>query len=585
MARTLQERVVAEGVTVADSAVLEDQLSESAWEVVGILPESVLWAVAEEKSDSGAGVALTGRVLRAYSADGYKAEEINPIQAARYITGDLQTSGKCVYYVSAGKLYILPEGGRVLMVDFPTPAATDTAVSGWPAAFPRVLALHAAAKIKESELRALREGLPTLFGEGTLPTIPDAPAFTYTDAVAAEVSDVTIGSFGSIPSYSSQSLSLSSVPTIADVDLTGITAPSSPSFPSAPSLPSTPVAPDAATISYTDATATSPVATTISTIATAPTITMPSVPTFSYVDFETYRGDEDTEMMEGLLRRIDREVAQYGSQVDAAVNNFKSSLETWLKGAARQEEQAKITAAQAAQTAQNATDVAVQNKARSLEAQATNAATAINRYRSQVEAYGTTVEAQVGLYRAQVESLVQAYVADAQVYRTAVDAAVQVAKINADKDIALSDLERKGELEGMSLRIRNESERVGAAVAVYQVAANKEMEQARIILERLSRNAASTTDVSKQNRLQQLVKQVQEYESKLARFQQQLASYGSEAQRLAVRVESGINLFATKVRTLRAELGDLNRRFQDALAAYISNNRRTISYDIQGYDI
>lgn len=721
MAVTIRDRIEFEGITVSDETLLNVQLDDSAEDVIALLPESCLWEVQEEFADSGSGYDISSKVFLRAHKDGVKAVETQSFTRALRASGESHeaTAKWPVYYRKGGSVYVLPDGGTVVAVSIPDVSYNNSQIAGWPKAFTRLVALHAAMGLKERAIRDLRDELPSLLSDGTLPAAPSAPVFSYTEAVAATVGSTTIGDPGTAPAFSGPSVSLSAVPAISDLDLTTDVSSAAlvpPTIPAAPTISATDaaaVAPSATTIgalptdpvytaesltmttaptisdldiddatgpniqpptppsvpviAYADVAATTPLATSISALPIAPTYTKPTIAAgfaTALAGFDTRMTADDSEFAQQQLVKARTYLEQYASDVQNELYEYNKEVEEYRAEVQKRMEQARLDQERRNLEAQQADSVAVQNEAQTLQAAIANYREELSLFDGKIALYQAEVEAQVKEHIANTQNTLrkfqiqreteiakfQADIQDARnvfdanlasfqanankiirqaeiaaqeaaqtaqqatdvalrnkaqtlqaevedyaatlrqfqqdlaLYQAKVQAKIEQFSANVQKTIQRSQVERSGELEEYGLNIKKALDDFNSDFAVYDANLREETEQARITAQELMLQAQLTTDVEKQNEIQKMAVQVQEYEARLGQYQADLGSYRAEVERKATVFSTSLERFKTKVTTFRAELSDMRRRFEEMLAVYIDNHRSTLSYDIKMYD-
>lgn len=263
---------------------MEQVLAEAVRLVIGELPEAVLTFFASEETDDGTtGVDVSNkRILRAHK-EGYAASWIEATTRSRLIT---ETIGRPGYYVLANTAFVVPDGGTVVTVAFPTVLRSATTITGFPTMLVDLVIERASLLIMDRMMVDTRNGYGTTVTLPTAPSAPAAPAITYVDASQTSPSTASISALPTAPVYTAPALAAKpTVPTVGTLNLTlkvdGATALTPPSMPSAPSF------------SFSDALAATVGTITVAALPTPPTYNTPSfggslaLPTLPSLDLTT----------------------------------------------------------------------------------------------------------------------------------------------------------------------------------------------------------------------------------------------------------------------------------------------------------
>jgi len=158
-------------------------------------------------SDGSTGIAVTGgRVIGAHKS-GYKATKIDYKDKALFslatsIYNAVATSP--VYYLEKTKGYVLPGGGTLNWVAYPTVGNGDSAISNFPPEGYPVVVLYASIQAQMAIIQTLvattMSGI-TWAAVTDVATVPSAPAFTWTDAVIGTYTATTLGTTATVPTY------------------------------------------------------------------------------------------------------------------------------------------------------------------------------------------------------------------------------------------------------------------------------------------------------------------------------------------------------------------------------------------------
>ncbi len=144
-----------------DSTAIGQFATDSAKEIINMLPESLLWTVSKETIDNnGNGAAITSGRIIAVTKDGYSAREINPSDRARATEATSMhkaTDQSPVFYRLNKKIYIEPKAGsgcQVMHVEYPTISYNEdlTSFVGAPEEIEHLIILKTAVKARLNEL-------------------------------------------------------------------------------------------------------------------------------------------------------------------------------------------------------------------------------------------------------------------------------------------------------------------------------------------------------------------------------------------------------------------------------------------------
>ena len=257
-----------------DTTVVSEWASDTAREVINILPEDMLWSVSTELTDDGTGTDVsTSKFLYAHK-DGYEAIEISPSMKGRASdAGSIYkaTDTSSVYYREGGSVTILPTGGKIAVVSFPNILYDDSDVTGVPDDVKHLVIMGTAVKGRLNQLNDLRIAIKDISNPdyvipnmtfdatpdiadlvisanvpslalsaspsitalnivATPPTAPASPVFTYVDVNAsATLAPTTITEPSQSSSYISPTMTMGSVPIISSLSTTSV-RPSPPSL-------------------------------------------------------------------------------------------------------------------------------------------------------------------------------------------------------------------------------------------------------------------------------------------------------------------------------------------------------------------
>lgn len=548
---TLQERVEGLVGTVTNTDVLDANLTAAARIIVDLIPleKGIEWS-ADFTAGDGTGITLSIlRPLYAHKAY-YRARRISAEDKARAADSNslfYAVAKDPVWYIEKSKAYVLPGGGTIVGIAYPVVKGTDNKIGGFPHAFEEGVVLYAAIQdllgkkyLKIGTLEAL-----VLDSISTIST-PTAPNFTWSsvsytsatysnanwaDALIDTISATTIADFITMPTYTKPTVSLAALPTNLSYSINVVIpqAPSAPSFnysdavlgtytnttvgslgtpptygkptitfsisiPSAldTSLITVPTAPGVPAIAATNASLATYTATTIGSLGTPPTYSKPTT-TFSDANVGTYiSSEEDFEKANTEITRQNILIEKYGKDLYNELNEFNQELEVYKTTVQKALEQARLDQERLMITARDTTDLNLKNQAQALLAAIKDYELELQLYLGKLDAYGKEINTAIVVYTQNLERY----------------------KINADV------LLRQYQLD-----IENEVREFEKENVTYQSSIQTAIENARLAQQRILQQAKDTLDASVQNKLQTINADIQEYESSLRKYAEEIKSY------------------------------------------------------------
>jgi hypothetical protein len=405
------------------------------------------------------------------------------------------------YYVENDVLKVIPTptSSQTALVKKIAPdssvAVTDSSVTNFPEELERGIVLYASKELLRKFLSSKNASLPADM------SIPSTPS-------SASVSTVTVGSLGSPPAYSKTALQLTAAPNIGALTIQA-------SVPSVISL---------GTVVYVDpsagdATATSVADVTIGSVTDANVTT--NIPTYSKptttADYaagstgvDDWITDEDPEMAQVALEKQSQLLQNYQLDIQNELNEFQK--ENVRYEAEIQEELAKhntalqraislaqIQAADAQQTAQQATQVDLANKQKDLQLSLENKAKDMDAIMANNQSLVSDYSARVQSYQAQVTDEVQQYQA------------------NLEKELSLFNTKRNTELQKHNNDIQDELNEFQKELSIYQADLQQKIEQAGISSQKEAMEIQNY-QMEVESYGQQVAKEVQNFNSKLTKL-------------------------------------------------------------------
>lgn len=201
----LQTRVEDYTGTVADTTALTDGLTAGAKYILNLIPEQKLGMYSTEITDDGSGVAISNyRPLRAHKS-GYPAIPSSAEYKKRFLDTESIYYAPNKYpfwYIEGGKAYVVPDGGTVVAVAYPTVTYSDSSITNFPAALEHGVVLYCAIQILLGKSNISLASLDALTIDSVSePSAPADATYSYTDAVLGTYTATTIGDLGTVPTY------------------------------------------------------------------------------------------------------------------------------------------------------------------------------------------------------------------------------------------------------------------------------------------------------------------------------------------------------------------------------------------------
>jgi len=617
---SLQTKIESIVGSQSDVAALTDWLQAGAKYITNILPEQRVEKYTVDLTDAGSGISvLLHKVFGAHKSN-YGARRVSSSLAAQVAnTSSIYYAGTTdpVWYILNGLAYVKPSGGTVRAMAYPLPLYTDSVITGFPLDLEYGVILYAAI---QARLRQLSDLAMTTIGglsftEQVAPTAPTSPSFTYEDvsysdasytdaeytaaiyinALIDTITSTVVGDLSDAPVYNKSVMSMSTAPSA--LDLSGITLPTAPTDFSLTAV--VPTAPDDATYSYSDATLGTYTATTIASTEVAPEY-IPAVTAFDLTNASSYiASEEDLEKASTEISKQATLLEQYGKDLYNELNEYNKELEVYKGVLGKEIEQARLDQERLIATANKTTDLSVQNEAKTIEAEIQLYASKLQKYQGEISSYGAEVNAKINAY----QQLLQKFSGQLNLAKTNVDQSVQEYRANME----VWQSERQSELSQYSVDIQNELNEFNKNKAFFDVDFQKVMADAQLAQQRLieqtrnqielnkfnasqavqealanaaqgsqvdlaNRRAAlelSITNKSKTletaiiNEAKGLEKQIQEYQSKLALYGQEIGVYSTEIQQEVSKKNFQLGQYSTQSQIMLTGLQALRNEFTE----------------------
>ena len=181
---TFQVRVEDKVGTVGDTTAISDWLTDGAKYIANVIPPDRLEKYTVPLTDAGSGISVTShRILRAHKTD-YGARRIDAGMKARAEDSNsihYATTDDPCWTIINGKAYVIPGGGTVQAMAYPTVVYSESTIASFPSDLDDGVVTYAAmrARLRQiSDLIALITAIS--FTDSVAPTAPSAPSFTFT---------------------------------------------------------------------------------------------------------------------------------------------------------------------------------------------------------------------------------------------------------------------------------------------------------------------------------------------------------------------------------------------------------------------
>lgn len=509
------------GGTISDTTALTDQLTSAAKMIVNMIPEHRLERYVSELTDTGSGSTITSyRFVRAHK-NGRSAIPISAGEKYRLndpnslYTADARSP---YWYLETGKIYVVPNGGTICAVAYPTVAFGDSSITGFPTEMEQAIILYVAVQQLLGKNATLLITLDALtIDTVSAPTAPDAETFAYVDAVIGTFTATTIGDLGTAPTYTKPTYLLS-VAIPSALDTSAITAPTTPTAP---------------TIAYVDALIGTYTSTTIGDLGTAPSYTKPTT-TFDITNATTYIGtEEDFEKASVEINKQATLLEQYGKDLYNELNEFNKELEIYKSTVQKALEQARLDQERLMIVGRDTTNLNLQNEAQTLQALIKDYELELQKYISDLDAYGR-----------KINTAVQQYAQNLDRYKS-----------NAQT-----------ELQAYGLDIQNELNEFNKELAIYQSTVQKAIRQAELDQERLMIVGRETTNLNIQNEVQTLQGAIALAQTKLQKYQGQVGAYGTQVNYAVQKLQSYIQKYLGEVQANTQIIEQLKAEFKQVVS-------------------
>ncbi len=537
---------------VTETTAVDEWASDTAREVINILPQDMLWSVSTTITDSGSGATLTTAKFLYAHKSGYPANEIKPEMRARATDNDsiyLATVQSPAFYRETGKIYVIPSGGSVVAVAYPAIAYNDPGVTGVPDDVKHLVIYGTAVKGRLNQLKELREdivgitsptyavatitltAIPTIADlsiSATPPAVVSAPSFSYADissdalTLANEIVEpvLTIGDMGAIqasaPTYDKPTLVLGPSPTLTALDLT--------SSLTAPTLVNAPA------YNYIDVGDIATIADTNVSLGTAPAYTGPTA-TSSVVQAETYiRTDEDIELANAELQKVSVELNKFQNDVANALNEFNEANAVYQAELQKAIQNARLDQERILAEIQIEQDNKRQDRLQNLQKEVQEYEAGLKKYSLDFQDYQTKINNRIQLYQS-----------------NEVQAKLEVWQKERSDDLNKYQLDVQNELNEFSEKNTKYQAEVGREMANFQKDIQKAMEVARIELQARTAKQSEGTSIKVQEKQMKLQKDIENamrnYQASVDQYGSSMAKYQAEVQSYSAQVNTEVTKY------------------------------------------
>ena len=543
---------------------INDWLQAGAREIIDVLPMSKLDRMSEEqefhsgniKADNPAdGVSVEdSKILHVLRAEDITAtpvvyqpcREVHADQIGRVIDSNYMeyaTSTDPAYYVSNKKLFVLPdhptaptnsgnEDCKLVKINEDRTNLTydDTSVENFPKEATNAVVLFAARNalvrlmnLKHSSVSALN--VSDLSISATAPVSPAITTVSYSAATNADASSTT-----------QSTVSLGVTPAKIDVDT------SAPTY-TKPSLTLTTLGLPDLNISASAPADITVNSASVSFSQAVPQFT-PPVLTVDMNQFETFlETDEDTELAQLQLGRLNNEVSQYQSNIQNEIANFNESVESYRAELQKSIKDAELTSAKEAQEIQEySNDIQKYSQNVQKEVQAYQQST-----QKELSIYSTKVRADIDKFRADIQNELNEFNKENVKYQASIQGEVQ--KHN-------SDLQSNIEQARIDLAKAQQDARQATQVDI----ANKAQDQTLALQNAIQTMQSIIADNS--NELSKFSQDINSYRTDVSK---EVQEYNVNLQQKVQEFQSALQIATVEYNWYEKQYAMINAQFVEAL--------------------
>ena len=533
------------GFGSTDDVAIADWLLAGAREIIDVLPMSKLERMSEVEEFTGNTPVEDKKILDVLRKDENNSNilmpcrEIDARQSGRAVDSnymEFATSSDPIYYLENKRLYTLPASAasndsKLIKIneDF-TVDITQDSISNFPGEATNAVVLYASRNaivrlmnLKHSSVSALN--VSDLSISATAPVSPVITTVSYSDATNADASSTTQSTVSlgvtpakidvdtSAPTYTKPSLTLTTLG-LPDLNISA----------SAPAD----ITVDSASVSFSQA---------------VPQFT-PPVLTVDMNQFETFlETDEDTELAQLQLGRLNNEVSQYQSNIQNEIANFNESVESYRAELQKSIKDAELTSAKEAQE--------IQEYSNDIQKYAQNVQKEVQAYQQstqkELSIYSTKVRADIDKFRADIQNELNEFNKENVKYQASIQGEVQ--KHNSDLQ---SNIEQA--------RIDLAKAQQDAAQATQVDISNKAQDQALAL-----QNAIQTMQSIIANNNSELSKFSQDINSYSTDVSKEIQEYNANLQQKVQDFQSALQIATVEYSWYEKQYAMINAQFVEAL--------------------
>lgn len=530
------------GFGSTDDVAIADWLVAGAREIIDVLPMSKLDRMSEIQEFTNFQGVEDSKILHVLRKDENNSNvlmpcrEIHASQSGRASDSnymEFATSSDPIYYLENKRLYTLPasastDDSKLVKIneDF-TIVATDSTIDNFPKEATNAVVLYASRNaivrlmnLKHSSVSALN--VSDLSISATAPVSPAITTVSYSAATNADAS-----------STAQSTVSLGVTPAKIDVDT------SAPTY-TKPSLTLTTLGLPDLNISASAPADITVGSASVSFSQAVPQFT-PPVLTVDMNQFETFlETDEDTELAQLQLGRLNNEVDQYQSNIQNEIANFNESVESYRAELQKSIKDAELTSAKEAQEIQEySNDIQKYSQNVQKEVQAYQQST-----QKELSIYSTKVRADIDKFRADIQNELNEFNKENVKYQASIQGEVQ--KHN-------SDLQSNIEQARIDLAKAQQDARQATQVDI----ANKAQDQALAL----------------QNAIQTMQSIIADNSNELSKFSQDINSYrtdvSKEVQEYNVNLQQKVQEFQSALQIATVEYSWYEKQYAMINAQFV----------------
>ena len=397
----------------------------------------------------GGGVSVTTAKFLYAEKSGYQATEIEASNKARATdSGSIfyATTKSPSYYREEGKIYVVPNGGSVHVVDYPTIAYSNSGVTGVPDDVEHLVIMGAAVKARIGQLTLLRNAISDL----------SSPTFTEVEFVLEAIPTITDLSLSEI----APTLVLESSPVLSDLVISA----------NPPVPPPTPV--------FTDNTVT---LTGITTPAYIPPVT-----DLSFTSADTFiTTQEDVELANAELQKVSQQINKFQADMQNQTQKFNESNVVY---------QAEVQKAiQDVQLDSGKDSREYESKLRKFNEELSRYQQLVNK---EVQEYSiNNLQKDLSLWTQKRSNQLQKYVADLDKYKAKTSNEKEVYAINElQKEIGLYQADQNNKLQKYQGDLSKKSQKFQSEFGIWQTNVSSEFQKHQAMMGELAALQAQYRD-------------------------------------------------------------------------------------------